>query len=65
MISVALMSDIGGKKIGSSEQMAWANARLGQSVLLLEVISCIQGARRERDMTAAVSFLIRHRCWLD
>lgn len=56
MMSVALMSDVGGKKNGNSERLPWAKARLGQSVLLLEVIGCIQAARREKDVSVTVSF---------
>ncbi|KAF9467893.1 hypothetical protein BDZ94DRAFT_914598 [Collybia nuda] len=55
MMSVALMSDAGGKKTGDSERPSWAKARLGQSVLLLEIIGCIQTARREKDAMAGNS----------
>lgn len=57
MMSVALMSDpASGKKTQSveDESVPWGNARLGQSVLLLELIARIQGARLNREGLAAV-----------
>jgi hypothetical protein len=52
MISVALMSDGGssGKGKGVDRgQPQWGTARLGQSVLLVELISRIQNVRRLRE----------------
>ncbi|KAJ6614617.1 hypothetical protein B0H10DRAFT_2165084 [Mycena sp. CBHHK59/15] len=47
MMSVALMSDVG-----------WGTARLGQSVLLLEVIGRIQAVRRSKDVSSERSSLV-------
>lgn len=53
MISVAVMSDIGGSGDangkGKAKEGAWGNARLGQSVLLVELIGKIQGIRRDKE----------------
>lgn len=51
MISVALMSDVGGSK-GTTSDNGWAKARLGQSVLFLELIGCIQAARHEKEASS-------------
>ncbi|KAL0959605.1 hypothetical protein HGRIS_011312 [Hohenbuehelia grisea] len=51
MIAVALMSDAGPGK-GSTvpaEEVTWGTARLGQSVLMFEVIGSIQSARRHKE----------------
>jgi hypothetical protein len=48
MVSVALMSDIGGSEKGVSAEVGgptWGSARLGQSVLLVELIIQIQVMR--------------------
>ncbi|KAG7448488.1 uncharacterized protein BT62DRAFT_929572 [Guyanagaster necrorhizus] len=56
MISVAVMSDIGGggdaNGKGKAKEGAWGNARLGQSVLLVELIGKVQGIRREKENTS-------------
>lgn len=52
MMSVALMSDAGTKKETAleGENRSWSKARLGQSVVMLEVIGAIQAARHEREV---------------
>ena len=50
MMSVALSSDIGGSS--GKDQVAdgtWSKARLGQSMLLVELIGSIQSVRRDRE----------------
>lgn len=56
MMSVALMSDAGGRKATISENgnRTWAKARLGQSVLLLELIGRIQAARHEKEASPVI-----------
>ena len=57
MISFALMSDVGGAGKGASNETdrpTWGNARLGQSVLLLELIAEIQ-KRLDRKESSPVS----------
>jgi hypothetical protein len=50
MMAVALMSDIGGKKmLEDSAPLSWTKARLGQCILLIELIGRIQAARHERE----------------
>ncbi|KAF5379141.1 hypothetical protein D9615_005965 [Tricholomella constricta] len=50
MMSVALMSD-GGKKEAASEMgnRTWTKTRLGQAVVMLELIACVQAARHEKE----------------
>lgn len=58
MMSVALMSDVGTRKgaTPTGGVRSWAAARLGQSVLMLELIGCIQAVRHEKD-AAIVRFI--------
>ncbi|KAG6915507.1 hypothetical protein DXG01_011132 [Tephrocybe rancida] len=48
MVSVALMSD-GGKKAPETDRKAWTKPRLGQAVIMLELIGSIQAARHEKE----------------
>ncbi|KAJ7185784.1 hypothetical protein C8R46DRAFT_937409 [Mycena filopes] len=53
MMSVALMSaGAGGSKSSGAAGPTWGTARLGQSVLLLEVIGRIQAIRRMKDTSS-------------
>ncbi|KAJ7032008.1 hypothetical protein C8F04DRAFT_670996 [Mycena alexandri] len=53
MMSVALMSGAGGSKSSAPDiAPTWGTARLGQSVLLLEVIGQIQAIRRTKDSSS-------------
>ncbi|KAF7360179.1 RRM domain-containing protein [Mycena venus] len=54
MMSVALMSSAGGSKSTATSDGApmWGAARLGQSVLLLEMIGRIQAIRRTKDRSS-------------
>jgi hypothetical protein len=54
MLCVALLSDIGMTDAGSGNNK-WANARLGQLVLLVELIGKIQKLRHEKENSSAVS----------
>jgi len=58
MLSVALMSDVGTRKgsTSASRDKSWAEARLGQSVLMLELIGFIQAVRHEKE-AANVRFI--------
>lgn len=62
MLSVALMSDIGGAKatITATNLTGHGTTRLGQSILLLELIGHIQGIRHVKEASSSV----RH-SWLD
>jgi hypothetical protein len=66
MVSIALMSDVGAK-LGSMNAAGgdrmWTKARLGQSVLLVEVVGYIQRARHnlaKDDQTNVSTFLSYH-----
>ncbi len=64
MISVAVMSDIGGSGDangkGKAKEGAWGNARLGQSVLLVELIGKVQGIRRDKENTSVSRSFLQH-----
>ncbi|KAJ7118682.1 hypothetical protein C8R43DRAFT_1035902 [Mycena crocata] len=49
MMSIALMSGAGGKQTAPVDTPVWGVARLGQSVLLLEMIGRVQAVRRTKD----------------
>jgi hypothetical protein len=50
MMAVALMSDVGEKKVSEdSAPFSWTKGRLGQCILLVELIGRIQAARHERE----------------
>ncbi|KAG6812874.1 hypothetical protein H0H92_015802 [Tricholoma furcatifolium] len=51
MVSVALMSD-GGRKAPETDRKSWIKPRLGQAVVLLELIACIQAARHEKEVSS-------------
>ncbi|KAG5636833.1 hypothetical protein H0H81_006660 [Sphagnurus paluster] len=51
MMSVALMSE-GGKKASEADAKSWTKARLGQEVIMLELIGCVQTARHEKETLA-------------
>ncbi|KAG6901982.1 hypothetical protein C0995_005941 [Termitomyces sp. Mi166 len=51
MMSVALMSD-GGKKAPDTERKTWTKPKLGQAVVILELIAFIQSARREKEASS-------------
>ncbi|KAF9010224.1 hypothetical protein BDQ17DRAFT_1235125 [Cyathus striatus] len=54
MLSVALMSDAGAKKEtlkGERTGAPWAKARLGQSVIMLEIIAQMQAIRHQRELS--------------
>ncbi|KAG6856950.1 hypothetical protein H0H87_011936 [Tephrocybe sp. NHM501043] len=51
MVSVALMSD-GSKKASGGGGKAWMKPRLGQAVIMLELIGCIQAARHEKEASS-------------
>lgn len=51
MMSVALMSDPAGAKVRSNEgNVTWGRTRMGQLVLLLELIAFMQRVRRVNDV---------------
>ncbi|KAJ6582913.1 hypothetical protein DFH09DRAFT_278368 [Mycena vulgaris] len=53
MMSVALMSSAGGSKANAPDAIpVWGTARLGQSVLLVEMIGKIQAVRRTKDSSS-------------
>ncbi|KAG5646355.1 hypothetical protein DXG03_003678 [Asterophora parasitica] len=52
MMSVALMSDGGKKEPVSATGRSWTKARLGQNVVTLELIGCIQDARHEKEASS-------------
>lgn len=54
MLCVALLSDIGNVEAGAMEG-AWGTARLGQLVLLVELIGKIQSIRHEKETAGTVS----------
>ncbi|KAG6850090.1 hypothetical protein H0H93_001223 [Arthromyces matolae] len=54
MVSIALMSD-GGKKVPEADRKTWAKPRLGQAVVMLELIAFIQSARHEKEKTSTSS----------
>ena len=58
MMSIALMSDVGGKKSEDPGSMSWTKARLGQCVLLVELIGHLQTARHQKE-ESSVSLLPR------
>ncbi|RDB29723.1 hypothetical protein Hypma_014167 [Hypsizygus marmoreus] len=49
MISVALMSDVGGSMTTADSGRTWPKARLGQCVVMLELIGRIQAARNVKE----------------
>ena len=53
MLCVALLSDIGMMDAGSGSDK-WAKARLGQLVLLVELVGKIQKLRHERENSSTV-----------
>ena len=59
MMSVALMSDVGAPKDLTSplpvNGLPWAVARLGQSMLMVELIGRLQAVRRSREASAVCS----------
>ena len=56
MMAVALMSDVGGKKSEDPGSSSWTKARLGQCVLLVELIERLQAARHQKE--SLVSLLL-------
>lgn len=63
MVAVALMSDRG-KKDSETQHKTWTKTRIGQAVVMLELIAFLQNARHEKE-TSSVSFLfacIKHSC---
>lgn len=54
MISVALMSDsaTNGKGKSAAGRVTWGNPRIGQSMLLMELIDFVRSVRLSRDMGA-------------
>lgn len=56
MMAVALMSDIGGKKSEDPGSISWTQARLGQCVLLVELIGRLQAARHQKEVSSVSSF---------
>jgi len=58
MLLVALMSDSGGIERGSQDSVgpSWGQARLGQLVVLIELIAHVQATRQDKD-ARGVSFL--------
>jgi hypothetical protein len=75
MMAIALMSDVGGKKATTSETgtMPWTKARLGQCVLLVELIGRLQAARHQKEASPVSlchastfsSYLIGDVLWLE
>jgi hypothetical protein len=51
MLLVALMSDSGGMEKGSQDNLgpSWGQVRLGQLVVLIELIAHIQATRQDKD----------------
>lgn len=60
MMSVALMRDVGAGKGKSVETSSptWGKARLGQSVLLMELIGYIQSVRHAKDLSPVILFFV-------
>jgi hypothetical protein len=58
MLLVALMSESGNIESGSQDNMgpSWGQARLGQLVILIELIGHVQSTRQEKD-SRGVSFV--------
>ena len=56
MLLVALMSDSGGKEKGSQDNVgpSWGQVRLGQLVVLIELIAHIQATRQDKDGVSSV-----------
>jgi hypothetical protein len=56
MLLVALMSDSGGKEKGSQDNVgsSWGQVRLGQLVVLIELIAYIQATRQDKDGVSSV-----------
>ena len=68
MVAVALMSEPGGRKESAGEsvqngEVPWGVPRLGQTALMVEVISRIQEARRAREVeVSALMCAVRNSC---
>jgi len=59
MMAIALMSDIGEKRVTISEDLgtlSWTKVRLGQCVLLVELIGRIQAARHQKEASPVSLF---------
>ena len=56
MLLVALLSDSGGKEKGSQDNLgsSWGQVRLGQLVVLIELIAYIQVTRQDKDGVSTV-----------
>jgi hypothetical protein len=56
MLLVALMSDSGGKEKGSQDNVgsSWGQVRLGQLVVLIELIAHIRATRQDKDGVSSV-----------
>ncbi|GLB42281.1 putative ion transmembrane transport [Lyophyllum shimeji] len=59
MMSVALMSD-GGRRVDASDSAngTWMKARLGQAVVMLELIGCLQAARHLKQSASNADALV-------